>query len=47
MRRFLGLLLVFATLACQTANDGTIKITGKVEQAIPQGEVILEKYQGW
>ncbi len=45
MRRFLGLLLVFATLACQTANDGTIKITGKIENAIPQGEVILEKYQ--
>ena len=44
MRRFIGLLMVLIVFGCQNEN-GIIKITGKIENAIPQGEVILEKYQ--
>ncbi len=45
MSRFLGLLFVLTLVACGSANDGSVTITGKIEEAIPQGEVILEKYQ--
>lgn len=40
---FLGLIL----LSCGAGNrfDETVKITGKIEQAIPQGEVKLEKFE--
>ncbi|OEK04841.1 TlpA disulfide reductase family protein [Roseivirga misakiensis] len=39
------LVLVGMITACGSANDGLVKITGKIENAIPQGEVILEKYE--
>lgn len=45
MRKFLGLLLVVMLASCGASQNGNIKITGKVEEAIPQGEIILEKYQ--
>lgn len=45
MKKILGLLLVIGCIsACGSANDGLVKITGKIENAIPQGEVILERY---
>lgn len=40
-------LVVLAVIvsACGSSKDGMIKITGKIENPIPQGEVILEKYE--
>ena len=47
-KRTLSLLLLFAigTWACSSVkNDNLITITGKIDEAIPQGEVILERYE--
>ena len=45
MKKFLALTLVVFLSACGGSNDGLIKITGKIENAIPQGEVILERFE--
>lgn len=40
-------LLAFAIVvtACGSNSDGVVKIAGKISNVIPQGEVILEKYE--
>lgn len=37
-------LLAFVLSACST-NDNLVKIVGKVENAIPQGEILLERFE--
>ncbi|MFY0592206.1 redoxin domain-containing protein [Roseivirga sp.] len=46
MRNIIVLLILVGFItACGSTSDGLVKITGKIENAIPQGEVILEKYE--
>jgi len=45
IKRYLALILVVLVSACGGSKNGMIKITGKIENAIPQGEVILEKFE--
>ncbi len=46
MKKFLSLLTLVAVVsACGSSKDGMVKITGKIENPIPQGEVILERYE--
>lgn len=45
MKKYLLLILVVFVSACGGSKDGLVKITGKIENAIPQGEVILEKFE--
>jgi thiol-disulfide isomerase/thioredoxin len=45
MKKFLALTIVVLLSACGGSNDGLIKITGKIENAIPQGEVISERFE--
>lgn len=45
MKRYLGLIAIVLLSACGGANDGVVTITGKIENAIPQGEVILERFE--
>ena len=46
MKKVLGLLMFVGLLtACGGSSDGLVKITGKIENAIPQGEVVLERYE--
>lgn len=48
MKRILSLLMIIAAFSwsCSSVkNDNLITISGNVEQAIPQGEVILEKFE--
>jgi thiol-disulfide isomerase/thioredoxin len=46
MKKFLALLVITAVIsACGSSNDGMVRITGKIKNPIPQGEVILERYE--
>ena len=45
MKRYLGLLAVVLLSACGGGSKKGITITGKIENAIPQGEVILERFE--
>ena len=45
MKKYLLLILVILVSACGGSKNGMVKITGKIENAIPQGEVILEKFE--
>ncbi|WP_422356605.1 redoxin domain-containing protein [Roseivirga pacifica] len=47
MRKFFAFAIIVSVLAscAGSKNDSTVKITGTIENAIPQGEVILEKFQ--
>ena len=46
MKKYLFLILFVAILAgCSGSKEGMVKITGTIENAIPQGEVILEKFE--
>ena len=46
MKKFLALLVITAVIsACGSSNDGMVRITGKIKNQIPQGEVILERYE--
>lgn len=46
MKKILTLLaLTFLISACGSSRDGLVKITGKIENPIPQGEVILERFE--
>ncbi len=47
MKRILSLLIltIIAWSCSSVSNDNMITISGTIEQAIPQGEVILEKYE--
>ncbi len=46
MKKLLTLVILIALIsACGSTSDGIVKITGKIDNPVPQGEVILEKYE--
>ena len=45
MKKFIFLAIVILVTACAGTSDGVVKITGQIENVIPQGEVILEKFE--
>lgn len=45
MKKYLALVLIALLSACGGSKNGMVKITGKIENAVPQGEVILERFE--
>lgn len=45
MKKYLGILTVAVLFSCTGSSKDGITITGKIENAIPQGEVVLERFE--
>ncbi|GAB5524610.1 MAG: hypothetical protein Roseis2KO_24820 [Roseivirga sp.] len=46
VKKILSLVIILALSACAaTKEDGLVKITGKIKNPIPQGEVMLERFE--